>query len=33
MKNDLKIIKRKYGEKMMHLVRELFPTLLEDEGL
>ena len=33
MKNDLKIIKRKYGEKMMHLARKLFPTLLEEEGL
>ena len=29
---DLKIIKKKYGEKMMHLCRELFPTLLETEG-
>ena len=26
---DLKIIKNKYGEKMMHLCRKLFPTLLE----
>lgn len=29
---DLKIIKKKYGEKMMHLCRELFPTLLEVPG-
>ena len=33
MNNDLKIIKKKYGEKMMHLCRELFPTLLETPGL
>ena len=33
MNKDLKIIKKKYGEEMMHLCRELFPTLLEQEGL
>ena len=33
MNKDLKIIKKKYGEGMMHLCRELFPTLLEQEGL
>ena len=33
MNTDLRIIKDKYGEKMMHLCRELFPTLLEQEGL
>ena len=33
MNNDLKIIKKKYGEKMMHFCREFFPTLLEKEGL
>lgn len=33
MLEDLKIIKDKYGEKMMHLCRELFPTLLEINGL
>ncbi len=33
MNNDLKIIKKKYGEKMAHLCREFFPTLLETEGL
>ena len=33
MNQDLKIIKKKYGEEMMHLWRELFPTLLEQEGL
>ena len=32
MNQDLKIIKKKYGEKMMHLCRELFPTILETEG-
>jgi len=29
MPEDLKIIKNKYGEKMMHLCREMFPTILE----
>ena len=33
MSQDLKIIKKKYGEKMAHLCREFFPTLLESEGL
>ena len=33
MNRDLKIIKKKYGEEMMHLCRELFPILLETEGL
>ena len=33
MNNDLKIIKKKYGENMMHLCRELFPTILEEEGM
>ena len=33
MNEDLKIIKKKYGEKMMKLCRESFPTLLESEGL
>ena len=33
MIDDLKIIKKKYGEKMSHLCRELFPTILEKEGL
>ena len=31
--DDLKIIKKLYGEKMMHLCRALFPTLLETKGL
>ena len=31
--DDLKLIKKYYGEKMMHLCRELFPTILETEGL
>ena len=29
---DLVLIKKKYGEEMMHLCRELFPTILLDEG-
>ena len=33
MNNDLKIIKKNYGEKFAHLCRELFPSLLETEGL
>ena len=33
MKDDLKLIKKHYGECMMHLCRELFPTILEKEGL
>ena len=31
--NDLKIIKKQYGEKMMHLCRDLFPSLLETPGV
>ena len=31
--DDLKLIKKYYGENMMHLCRELFPTLLETDGL
>jgi len=33
MNEDLKRIKKKYGEDMMHLCRSLFPTILEKEGL
>lgn len=33
MVNDLKVIKNNYGEKMAHLCRELFPSLLEHPGL
>ena len=33
MVDDLKIIKKKYGEKMSHLCRELFPTILEQNGV
>lgn len=33
MNYDLKMIKKYYGEDMAHLCRELFPTLLEKEGL
>lgn len=29
--DDLKLIKKYYGEKMMHLCRKLFPTLLDNE--
>ena len=32
MVDDLKVIKKQYGEKMSHLCRELFPTLLETPG-
>lgn len=32
MNSDLKIIKKKYGENMMKLVRKLFSTLLEEES-
>lgn len=32
MNNDLKIIKKKYGENMMKLCRNLFPTLLDEPG-
>jgi len=31
--HDLMKIKKYYGENMMHLCRELFPTLLEQDGL
>ncbi|NLD79119.1 MAG: hypothetical protein GX641_02150 [Mollicutes bacterium] len=31
--NDLNIIKKYYGEKMMHMCRSFFPTLLEIPGL
>lgn len=33
MSDDLKIIKKKYGEEMMHLCRELFSSLLENHGV
>lgn len=33
MQKDLKLIKKYYGENMAHLCRELFPTILEEEGL
>ena len=33
MQEDLKIIKNRFGEKMMHLCRELFPTILEHPGV
>ena len=33
MIDDLKIIKKKYSEAMMHLCREMFQTILEEPGL
>ena len=33
MNGELRQIKKIYGEEMMHLCRELFPTILEKEGL
>ena len=33
MNSDLKLIKKKYGEETSHLCRELFPIILEQEGL
>lgn len=33
MQGDLKKIKKRYGEKMAHLCRELFSTILENEGV
>ena len=33
MVDDLKLIKKYYGEGMMHLCRDLFPTILETPGL
>lgn len=33
MNYDLIKIKEKYGEKMMHLCRNIFSTILEQEGL
>ena len=33
MNDDLKIIKNKYGENMMHLCRKLFSTILEQSGI
>ena len=33
MQDDLVLIKKYYGEKMMHLCKSLFPTILETDGL
>lgn len=33
MLKDLKIIKKLYGEQMMHFCRSAFSTILEKEGL
>ena len=33
MIDDLKVIKDNYGEKMSHLCRSLFPSILEQKGL
>ena len=30
---ELNLIKKKYGESFMHVCRELFPTMLEDDGM
>ena len=30
--DELKKIKKKYGEEFMHLCKKLFPTVLEQEG-
>lgn len=30
---DLQFIKSKFGEKIMHLCRESFPKILENEGV
>ena len=32
MNNDLKIIKKKYGENFSKLCRKLFPSILEEDG-
>lgn len=32
MNKDLEVIKKKYGENMAHLCRELFPNLLDEDG-
>ena len=33
LNKDLEIIKKKYGENMMKLCRELFPSILEEKGV
>lgn len=33
MNNDLKVIKKKYGEAMMHFCRKSFPTILNEENV
>ena len=33
LNKDLEIIKKKYGENMMKLCRDLFPSILEEEGV
>lgn len=33
MNNELKQIKKRYGENFSHLCRQLFPTILENEGM
>lgn len=33
MNQDLQIIKKKYGEEMMHFCRKSFPTILETKGV
>ncbi len=29
---ELRKIKKRYGERFMHMCRDLFPTILEQEG-
>ena len=33
MNEELRKIKKIYGEEMMHMCRMMFPTILEEEGL
>lgn len=33
MKDELSLIKKRYGEQFSHLCRNLFPTILEEEGM
>lgn len=33
MTKELEKIKKRYGEQFAHMCRELFPTILEEEGL
>ena len=33
MNNELKVIKKKYGEAMMHFCRKSFPTILNQKNV